>query len=94
MAHPAERGVETASELADADAAPEVIARAGHVVLRDGHAATGPELVEHVPTSLARYKAPDTVEFVAELPKTSTGKIQKFQLRERERAGREGRVQG
>ncbi|MEU5994149.1 long-chain-fatty-acid--CoA ligase [Spirillospora sp. NPDC047418] len=64
------------------------------VVLRDGHAATGAELVEHVRTGLARYKAPDTVEFVAELPKTSTGKIQKFQLRERERAGRESRAQG
>ncbi|GAA1870893.1 acyl--CoA ligase family protein [Actinomadura bangladeshensis] len=64
------------------------------VVLRDGHAVTGTELVEHVRASLARYKAPDSVEFVAELPKTSTGKIQKFQLRERERAGRESRVQG
>jgi fatty-acyl-CoA synthase len=64
------------------------------VVLRDGHAATGTELVEHVRTTLARYKAPDSVEFVTELPKTSTGKIQKFQLREREWAGRSGRVQG
>jgi fatty-acyl-CoA synthase len=64
------------------------------VVLRDGHAATGAELVEHVRTGLARYKAPDSVEFVTELPKTSTGKIQKFQLREREWAGRERRVQG
>ncbi|MFG1857966.1 long-chain-fatty-acid--CoA ligase [Actinomadura geliboluensis] len=64
------------------------------VVLRDGHAATGDELIGHVRESLARYKAPDTVEFVAELPKTSTGKIQKFQLREREWAGRDRRVQG
>ncbi|NEA21942.1 acyl--CoA ligase family protein [Actinomadura bangladeshensis] len=64
------------------------------VVLRDGHAVTGTELVEHVRAGLARYKAPDSVEFVAELPKTSTGKIQKFQLREREWAGRESRVQG
>ncbi|NYD52172.1 fatty-acyl-CoA synthase [Actinomadura luteofluorescens] len=64
------------------------------VVLRDGRGATEAELVEHVRASLARYKAPDTVEFVAELPKTSTGKIQKFQLREREWAGRDRRVQG
>jgi fatty-acyl-CoA synthase len=64
------------------------------VVLRDGHSATEIELVEHVRESLARFKAPDTVEFVAELPKTSTGKIQKFQLREREWAGRDRRVQG
>ncbi|MEO3828034.1 long-chain-fatty-acid--CoA ligase [Actinomadura sp. B10D3] len=64
------------------------------VVLRDGHAVTGTELVEHVRKSLARFKAPDAVEFVPELPKTSTGKIQKFQLREREWAGRDRRVQG
>jgi fatty-acyl-CoA synthase len=32
------------------------------------------------------------VEFLAELPKTSTGKIQKFVLREREWAGREKRI--
>ncbi|TYK42966.1 acyl--CoA ligase family protein [Actinomadura decatromicini] len=64
------------------------------VVLRDGHAATEAELVGHVRESLARFKAPDRVEFVAELPKTSTGKIQKFQLREKEWAGRDRRVQG
>ncbi|MES9541318.1 long-chain-fatty-acid--CoA ligase [Actinomadura sp. NPDC000600] len=64
------------------------------VVLRDGRTATESELVEHVRAGLARYKAPDEVEFVAELPKTSTGKIQKFQLREREWAGRDRRVQG
>jgi fatty-acyl-CoA synthase len=43
---------------------------------------------------LASFKVPDEIEFVAELPRTSTGKIQKFQLREREWAGRERRVQG
>ncbi|MFG2091845.1 MULTISPECIES: long-chain-fatty-acid--CoA ligase [unclassified Spirillospora] len=64
------------------------------VVLRDGHDATGAELVGHVRESLARFKAPDSVEFVTELPKTSTGKIQKFQLREKEWAGRDRRVQG
>jgi fatty-acyl-CoA synthase len=37
---------------------------------------------------IARFKAPDTVEFVDALPKTSTGKIQKYVLREKERAGR------
>ncbi|WP_141576436.1 acyl--CoA ligase family protein [Actinomadura sp. WMMA1423] len=64
------------------------------VVLRDGHTATEAELVGHVRAGLAGYKAPDAVEFVAELPKTSTGKIQKFQLREKEWAGRDRRVQG
>ncbi|MCD2186113.1 acyl--CoA ligase family protein [Actinomycetospora soli] len=41
------------------------------------------ELVEHVRTHLARYKAPKRIVF-GELPKTSTGKIQKNVLRERE----------
>ncbi|WP_067468890.1 long-chain-fatty-acid--CoA ligase [Actinomadura macra] len=64
------------------------------VVLRDGHAAAEAEIIGHVRERLARYKAPDSVEFIAELPKTSTGKIQKFQLREKEWAGRGRRIQG
>jgi fatty-acyl-CoA synthase len=40
---------------------------------------------------LAHFKAPKGVEF-GDLPKTSTGKIQKFVLREREWAGREKRI--
>jgi fatty-acyl-CoA synthase len=36
-------------------------------------------------TRLARYKCPRTIVF-AEIPKTSTGKVQKFKLRERARA--------
>ena len=51
------------------------------VVRRGGHEVGADELVEHVKGRIARYKAPDTVVFVDELPKTSTGKIQKFQLR-------------
>jgi fatty-acyl-CoA synthase len=43
-------------------------------------------LVEHVRTNLARYKAPKRVVF-GELPKTSTGKIQKNVLRDQERSG-------
>ena len=42
--------------------------------------------------AIARFKAPAAVEFVDELPKTSTGKIQKFQLREQEWEGQERRV--
>nr|WP_163513532.1 acyl--CoA ligase family protein [Fodinicola acaciae] len=64
------------------------------VVLRSGAAATAEEIIEHVRGRLARFKAPDSVDFVAELPKTSTGKIQKFQLREREWQGHESRIQG
>ncbi|HZD68477.1 MAG TPA: acyl-CoA synthetase, partial [Actinomycetes bacterium] len=58
-------------------------------VLRDGARAEPEEIIEHVRGLIARFKAPDEVEFVDELPKTSTGKIQKYVLRERVRAGRE-----
>lgn len=64
------------------------------VVLRGGASADESQLLEHVRARIARYKAPDAVEFVSELPKTSTGKVQKFQLREREWVGRSTRVQG
>jgi fatty-acyl-CoA synthase len=63
-----------------------------YVVLRDGADVTVEELVDHVRARLARFKAPDEVEFVDELPKTSTGKVQKFVLRERVWAGREARI--
>src|SRR5260370_24452562 len=59
-----------------------------------GATATVEEIIGHVCGQIARYKVPDYVEFVAELPRTATGKIQKFQLRERERQGREYPAQG
>lgn len=62
------------------------------VVCRDGAMVTEADLRVHVQGLLARYKCPDTFAIVDELPKTSTGKIQKFVLREREWAGRERRV--
>ena len=55
---------------------------AAFVVLRPGAEATEQELVEHVKGRIARFKAPRSVHF-GELPKTGTGKIQKFVLRER-----------
>jgi fatty-acyl-CoA synthase len=51
------------------------------VVLRDGASATEPELIEFVRERLAHFKAPRAVTVVTELPKTATGKIQKFVLR-------------
>ena len=51
-------------------------------VLRDGAAVEEHELIEHVKQRLARFKAPKRVVF-GPLPKTSTGKIQKFVLRQR-----------
>ncbi len=48
---------------------------------RPGTSATGEEIIEWCRQGLARYKVPRHVVF-AEVPKTSTGKIQKFKLRE------------
>jgi fatty-acyl-CoA synthase len=55
------------------------------VVARSGATVTAAELVDHVRARIARFKAPKSVEFVTELPKTSTGKIQKYELRRRAR---------
>jgi fatty-acyl-CoA synthase len=55
------------------------------VVLRPDTTATPDELKDHARTQIARYKVPDEIEFLPELPKTSTGKIQKFHLRARNR---------
>ena len=62
------------------------------VLLRAGHSATPQELIAHVRTKIASFKAPRDIVFTAGLPKTSTGKIQKFVLRDAERAGRTHRV--
>ena len=51
------------------------------VVLKQGATATEAELRAFAREHLAHFKAPQGVTFVAELPKTATGKIQKFVLR-------------
>jgi fatty-acyl-CoA synthase len=61
------------------------------VTLKPGASATEAEIVAFCRERLAGFKAPKAVEF-CDLPKTSTGKIQKFVLREREWAGMEKRV--
>lgn len=57
------------------------------VVLHDGKGGS-PELIktlqDHVKASIAPYKYPRAIEFVAQLPKTETGKIQRFKLRQQE----------
>jgi fatty-acyl-CoA synthase len=55
------------------------------IELKPGMTATAEEIVTHCRAGLAAYKCPRFVVF-AELPKTSTGKIQKFVLRERAKA--------
>jgi fatty-acyl-CoA synthase len=51
------------------------------VVLREGASATGDDLITFARGHLAHFKAPRGITFVGELPKTATGKIQKFVLR-------------
>jgi benzoate-CoA ligase len=51
------------------------------VVLKPGKQATTEELQNYVKSKLAPYKYPRWIEFAAELPKTATGKIQRFKLR-------------
>jgi len=56
-----------------------------HVVLREGidrSEKLEAEICEHVKTRLVSYKAPREVRFCSELPKTMTGKIQRFRLRD------------
>ncbi|HEU4368486.1 MAG TPA: AMP-binding protein [Methylomirabilota bacterium] len=56
------------------------LARA-YVVLRPGASATEAELIDFCRQHLAAYKLPRSVRFVADLPKTSTGKIMRRELR-------------
>ncbi len=57
-----------------------------YVVLKPGQQASAAELQAFVKERLAPYKYPRFIEFLDELPKTATGKIQRFRLREREKA--------
>jgi fatty-acyl-CoA synthase len=52
-----------------------------YVELKPGMTASEEEILDHCRKLLARFKCPKAVVF-AEIPKTSTGKIQKFRLRE------------
>jgi len=74
--------------VADAD---ELIKPKAFVVLRPGqqwHDGMAAELQAFVKAKLAPYKYPRQIECVDELPKTATGKIQRFRLRQREEAAR------
>ncbi len=64
------------------------------VLCQEGAAVTEAELIAHLHSHLARFKVPKEIEFVTHLPRTSTGKIQKFELREKEWAGHISRIQG
>jgi fatty-acyl-CoA synthase len=61
------------------------------VTLNSEASASADEIIAFCRERLAHYKCPDAIEF-GPLPKTSTGKIQKFALREHEWTGRDTRV--
>ena len=63
----------------------ELLKPAAYVLLKDGSTGTadlGRELQEFVLSRLPVFKRPRWVEFVDELPKTATGKLQRYKLRE------------
>ena len=62
------------------------------LVVTDGSDVTAQELIAHCRQSLAGYKCPKRIEFVESLPRTATGKLQKFKLREPFWAGHERQV--
>jgi fatty-acyl-CoA synthase len=64
------------------------------VVLRPRHHADERELIAFCRDRMAHFKAPKSVEFLDMLPKTATGKVQKFALREPYWQAHESRVQG
>jgi 2-aminobenzoate-CoA ligase len=70
--------------VAKPDAERGMIVKA-YCVLRAGHPAS-PALVkqlqDHVKSHLAPYKYPREIEFLAQLPRTETGKLQRFRLRQ------------
>ena len=81
--HPA---VQESAAVASPDAERGEVVKA-FVVLRPGHAASDAlvrELQEHVKRVTAPYKYPRRIEFVAELPKTASGKLRRRELRDRE----------
>lgn len=63
----------------DAD---ELVKPKAYVVFKSGQTASSDDLKAHVKQHLAPYKYPRWIEFVNELPKTATGKIQRFKLRQ------------
>jgi fatty-acyl-CoA synthase len=64
------------------------------VVLKPGQRLEAHELIGFCRERMAHFKAPKSVQFMTALPKTATGKIQKFALREPYWQGYEKRVQG
>ncbi|HET7669458.1 MAG TPA: benzoate-CoA ligase family protein [Burkholderiales bacterium] len=81
MTHPA---VLEVAVVAEADDKGATIA-AAYVALRPGHSGSenlSRELMEHAAKSLPRFKRPQRIHFMDSLPRTATGKVQRFKLRQ------------
>jgi 2-aminobenzoate-CoA ligase len=86
LAHPA---VAECGVVGAPDEARGMIVKA-YVVLApgiEGDAALATDLQDHVKREIAPYKYPRAIEFIAQLPKTQTGKLQRFALRQMAAAG-------
>jgi fatty-acyl-CoA synthase len=64
-----------------------------YVTLKDGVSATEDDIINFCRDHIAHYKCPTSVVF-CELPKTSTGKVQKYALRAEAWEGRDKKIQG
>lgn len=64
------------------------------VVSRPGHAMEEAELIAFCRDRLAHFKCPTSIEFIEALPRTATGKLQKFKLREKYWGDSDRRVSG
>jgi len=64
-----------------------------YVTLKNGKTLTAEDLIAFCREHIAHFKAPTSIVF-GPLPKTSTGKIQKFKLREKDWEGKDKRIQG
>ena len=70
--------------VADTD---DLVKPKAYVVLKPGQQASAADLQQHVKNQLAPYKYPRWIDFVPDLPKTATGKIQRFKLRSLAKSG-------
>jgi len=62
------------------------------VVLKEGHSPTSEEIIAFTRQHLAHFKCPTSIDFVESLPRTATGKLQKFVIRDQYWKGAERRV--
>ena len=82
---PTHPDVADAAVIGDADAEAGELPKA-FVVLKPGHHPAAQDVMDHVAEHVAHYKRIRTLEFVAEIPKSASGKILRRVLRDAERS--------